>query len=85
MSIYSVYLKHNEKQFYKGNTMIKHRTTNDNSTVTVIKDDRKNDYDTATYGLRNSKGEYVGTLCIDSIGTMVLSGDKGYKLTETPD
>ena len=65
--------------------MIKHRTTNDNSTVTVIKDDRKNDYDTATYGLRNSKGEYVGTLCIDSIGTMVLSGDKGYKLTETPD
>ena len=65
--------------------MIKHRTTNDNWTVTVIKDDRKNDYDTATYGLRNSKGEYVGTLCIDSIGTMVLSSDKGYKLTETPD
>ena len=84
MSIYSVYLKHNEKQFYKGNTMIKHRTTN-GYTVTVIKDAlkiREDVCETVTHTLRNSKGEYVGTLCIDSIGTMVLSGDKGYKLTD---
>ena len=72
MTITIIYLRHNEKQFYKGNTMIKHSTTDDNMTMTVIKNDsHKASYATDTYTLRNRKNEYVGTLCITSNGVMV--------------
>jgi len=66
--------------------MIKHSTTEDNLTVTLIKDDsHKGTYATDTYVLRNPKGKHAGTLCVTSNGAMVLTSAGGYKLTECPD
>ena len=66
--------------------MITHRTTEDNLTVTLIKDDsHKGSYATDTYALRNRKGEYVGTLCLTSNGALVLTSANGYKFTDAPD
>jgi hypothetical protein len=66
--------------------MITHSTTDDNLTVTLIKDDsHKSPYATDTYALRNRKGEYVGTLCLTSNGALVLTSASGYKLTDAPE
>ena len=66
--------------------MITHKTTDDNMTMTVIKNDsHKASYATDTYALRNRKGEYVGTLCVTSNGAMVLTSTSGYKLTDAPE
>ena len=66
--------------------MIKHSTTNDNMTMTVIKNEsHKASYATDTYALRDRGGKYVGTLCVTSNGAMVLTSAGGYKLTECPD
>ena len=66
--------------------MITHKTTDDNMTMTVIKNDsHKSSYATDTYTLRNRKGEYVGTLCVTSNGAMVLTSAGGYKLTDASD
>jgi len=66
--------------------MITHSTTEDNLTVTLIKDDsHKGTYATDTYVLRNRKGEHVGTLCLTSNGALVLTSASGYKLTDAPE
>ena len=65
--------------------MITHKTTDDNMTMTVIKNDsHKASYATDTYALRDRDGKYVGTLCVTSNGAMVLTSASGYKLTDTP-
>jgi len=67
------------------NKVITHKTTDDNMTVTLIKDDsHKGTYATDTYALRNRDGKYVGTLCVTSNGAMVLTSASGYKLTDAP-
>jgi hypothetical protein len=68
------------------NKMITHKTTDDNMTMTVIKNDsHKASYATDTYALRDRDGKYVGTLCVTSNGAMVLTSASGYKLTEVPE
>lgn len=66
--------------------MITHSTTDDNLTVTLIKDDKhKSPYSTQSYVLRDRKGKHSGTLCISSNGALVLTSAAGYKLTECSD
>ena len=66
--------------------MITHSITEDNMTMTLIKDDsHKGTYATHTYALRNRDGKYVGTLCVTSNGAMVLTSASGYRLTEAPE
>ena len=66
--------------------MITHSTTDDNMTMTVIKNDsHKSSYATDTYTLRNRKGEYVGTLCVTASGVVTLCSSSGYKFADAPD